>query len=131
MLTSIKEHSLLSKYKVLLPPFAAWTIENLIRPEVHPLPAATPAYIHVVSISNRPTVKLVYKDHPRDQHNVVLLHRWSLYTGSITRKVYLCGPMKYGLYKHGLYIQVVFSAGLKGFCYMLHCLVFLNGKSQA
>ncbi len=26
------------------------------------------------------TVKLVYKDHPRDQQNVVLIHRWSLYT---------------------------------------------------
>ncbi len=24
------------------------------------------------------TVKLVYKDHPRDQKNVVLAHRWSL-----------------------------------------------------
>ena len=32
------------------------------------------------------TVKLVYKDHPRDQHNVVLIHRWSLYTGSINGK---------------------------------------------
>ncbi len=23
-------------------------------------------------------VKLVYKDHPRDQENVVVIHRWSL-----------------------------------------------------
>ncbi len=29
------------------------------------------------------TVKLVYKDHPRDQKNVVFIHRWSLYAGSI------------------------------------------------
>ena len=27
------------------------------------------------------TVKLVYKDHPRDQQNI---HRWSLYADSIT-----------------------------------------------
>ena len=29
------------------------------------------------------------KDHPRDQHGV-LIHRWSLYAGSITWKVYPC-----------------------------------------
>ncbi len=38
--------------------------------------------------SNFVTVKLVYKDHPMDQQNVVLIHRWSLYAGSIMRKVY-------------------------------------------
>ena len=26
------------------------------------------------------TVKLVYKDHPGNQHNMVFVHRWSLYT---------------------------------------------------
>ena len=46
------------------------------------------------------TVKLVYKDHSRDQPNVVLhIHRWSLYTGSISCKVYCWGPIKCGLYK--------------------------------
>ncbi len=30
------------------------------------------------------TVKLVYKDHHRDQQNVVLICRWSLYAGSTT-----------------------------------------------
>ncbi len=29
------------------------------------------------------TVKLVYKDHPRDQQNVVLVYRWPLHGGSI------------------------------------------------
>ncbi len=41
------------------------------------------------------TVKLVYKDHPRDQQNVVLIQRWSL--GSKTWKVYPWGPIKCGL----------------------------------
>ncbi len=61
----------------------------------------------------------VYKDHPRDQQNVVLIHRWSLYAGSITWEVYPWGPVKCGLYK-----QVVFRRGLivflpltKGFPY--------------
>ncbi len=30
------------------------------------------------------TLKLVYKDHPRDQQNVVFIHMWSLYAGSVT-----------------------------------------------
>ena len=34
------------------------------------------------------TVKLVYKNHPRDQQNVVFIYRWSLYAGSIAWKVY-------------------------------------------
>ncbi len=34
------------------------------------------------------TVKLVYKHHPREQQNVVLIHRWSLYAGSIAWKIY-------------------------------------------
>ena len=51
----------------------------------------------------RSTVKLVYKDYPRDQQNVVPIHRWSLYAGSIAWKIYTWGPVKCGLYK-----QVVF-----------------------
>ncbi len=34
-----------------------------------------------------------------DQQNVVLIHRWSLYTGSIRWKAYLWGPVKCGLYR--------------------------------
>ncbi len=49
------------------------------------------------------TVKLVYKDHPKDQQNVVLIYRWSLYAGSIAWKLYTWGTVKGGLYK-----QVVF-----------------------
>ena len=41
----------------------------------------------------------ICKDHPRDQQNVVLIHRWSLYAGPIILKVYLWGPVKRGLYK--------------------------------
>ena len=52
-------------------------------------------------------MKVVYKDLPRYQHNVVLIHiRWSLYVGSITCTVYHWGHAKCGLYK-----QVVFRAG--------------------
>ncbi len=53
------------------------------------------------------TVELVYKDHPRDQQNVVFIHRGSLYAGSIAWKIYTWGTVKCGLYK-----QVVFRAGL-------------------
>ncbi len=45
------------------------------------------------------TVKLAYKDHPRDQQNVIPIHRWSLYAGSIIWKVYLWEPVKCGHYK--------------------------------
>ncbi len=38
------------------------------------------------------TVKLVYKHHPREQENVVLIYTWSLYAGCITWKVYPWGP---------------------------------------
>ncbi len=58
-------------------------------------------------------VKLLYKDHPKGQYNVVLIHRWSLYGGSITAwKVYPCGPVNVVFYAGGLYIQVVFRPGL-------------------
>ncbi len=33
------------------------------------------------------TVKLVYKDRPMNQQNMALIHRWFLYTGSITWRV--------------------------------------------
>ena len=39
------------------------------------------------------TVKLVYKDRPRDQQNAVLIHMWSLYAGSTAWKVYNRGPV--------------------------------------
>ncbi len=51
----------------------------------------------------RDTVKVAHKDHPREQHNVVLIHRWSLYADLTTWKVY-----HYGLIKYVLYKQVVF-----------------------
>ncbi len=54
-------------------------------------------------LKNKITAKLVYKAHPRDLEIVVLIHRWSLYTGSITWKVYPWRCVKCGLYK-----QVVF-----------------------
>ncbi len=41
-------------------------------------------------------MKLVCKDHPRDQQNVVLIDRWSLYAGSIAREIYTPGPVKCG-----------------------------------
>ena len=49
-------------------------------------------------------MKLVYKDHPRDQQTVVLIHRWSLYAGSITWKVYPWGLVKCSLYKQVVFI---------------------------
>ena len=52
----------------------------------------------------RYTVKLVYKDHPRDQQNVLLIHRWSLYAGLIAWRVYTMGPVKCGLYKQVVFI---------------------------
>ncbi len=39
----------------------------------------------------------VYKDHPRDQQNMVLIQRWSLYAASIAWKGFIWGPVKYGL----------------------------------
>ena len=49
-------------------------------------------------------MKLVHADHPKGQQNVVLTHRWSLYTGSITWKVYPWEPVKCGLYKQVVFI---------------------------
>ncbi len=39
------------------------------------------------------TEELVYKDHPRNQQNVVLIHRWSLYAGLIAWKVHIWKPV--------------------------------------
>ncbi len=52
---------------------------------------------------NPDAVKLVFKDHPRDLHKVMSIHRWSLYAGSITWNLYPWCPIKCGLYE-----QVVF-----------------------
>ena len=63
-------------------------------------------------ISN--TMKPLYKDHLRDQQNIVLIHRWSLYAASIKWQVYIWVLVTCGFYKQagGLCIQVVFRAGL-------------------
>ncbi len=58
-------------------------------------------------------MKLVYKDHPGDLHNVLIIDRWSLYAGSITWKVYP-GDLYNVVFRvrWSLYIQVVFGPGL-------------------
>ncbi len=48
-------------------------------------------------------VEFVYKDHPRDQQNVIK-HRWSEYTGSIAWKLYTWELVKCGLYKHVVFV---------------------------
>ncbi len=46
------------------------------------------------------TVKHAYKDRTRDQQNVLLIHRWSLYAGSIAWK-YTPGDLQNAVfYKH-------------------------------
>ncbi len=44
----------------------------------------------------------------RDQQNVVLIHRWSLYAGTAALKVYPCGSIKGSPYK-----QVFYTGGLQ------------------
>ncbi len=51
-------------------------------------------------------MKPVYKDHPRDQQNMFIIHRWSLYAGSTAWKVYTRVPVKCGLYKQVVFKQV-------------------------
>ncbi len=63
--------------------------------------------MRLVAKVKKRTVKLVYKDHPRNQQNA-FLHRWSLYAGLIRRKVIILGLVKGGLYKQMVFIQVVF-----------------------
>ncbi len=53
---------------------------------------------------NYTTVKPVYKKHPRNQLNVALIRRWSLYVGLITLKVYPWKPVQCDLYKHVVFI---------------------------
>ena len=72
------------------------------------VPLCFPIWAHsLLSHSHRRvvyTVKLVYKDHRRDQHNLVLIYRWSLKAGSITWKVYPWGCIHCGLYKQVVFI---------------------------
>ncbi len=63
----------------------------------------------------------MYIDYPRDQQNVVLIHRWFLHAGSITWKIYRCGQRKVAVigmcyFNTGLYIQVIFRPGLTVLC---------------
>ncbi len=64
----------------------------------------------IIIIINTDIVKLEYKIWPTmkvtvklyikitlGNNNVVLIHRWSLYADSIPWKVYMLGPVKYGL----------------------------------
>ena len=57
------------------------------------------------------TVKLVYKDHPREQQNVVPIHSWSSHAGSITQKAY-AGQFTnvFFINRWSFYSQVVFTA---------------------
>ncbi len=50
------------------------------------------------------TAKLVYKDYPRDQQNMVRIHRWSLYASSITWKIYSWRPVECGLDRRMVFI---------------------------
>ena len=59
-------------------------------------------FVNVVLVIFCFTVKLAHKDQPKDKQNVVLIHRWSFYAGSVAWKVYIWGTV-YCLYK-----QVVF-----------------------
>ncbi len=49
---------------------------------------------------------LYMQDHTREQANVVLIHRWSLYAGSIAWKVYSWGTVKCGLCKHVVFMYM-------------------------
>ncbi len=74
----------------------------------------------------RCTVKLVYKDHPRDQQNVVLINRWSLHAGLITWMCILLGLVKGGLYK-----QVVFIHRFDCICVPYKSIVSSKSKPKA
>ncbi len=61
-------------------------------------------------IYNMELIQWNYKDHPRDQQcMLILIHRWSLYTSSITWKGYHWGPVQCGLYKQ----VVLYTGGLQ------------------
>ncbi len=61
-------------------------------------------YIPTVSNTIQWNLYNYIKYQPRDQQNVVLIHRWSLYAGSIAWKIYTWGPVKCGLYKQVVFI---------------------------
>ena len=53
-------------------------------PYITSIPGSQISLPFIVKTSHfQDTVTLVYKDPPRNQHNVVLIHRWSLYASSI------------------------------------------------
>ncbi len=56
------------------------------------------------------TVKLTYKhdkDQPRDEHDVVLIQRWSRYAGSIAWKEYPWAPVNCGLCEQVVFIYFI------------------------
>ncbi len=57
-------------------------------------------------------MKLRYKDHPRSQQNVVFIHRWSFYAGSMAWEVYTRGLVICGLYKQLVFMYRWRLAGL-------------------
>ena len=67
-------------------------------------------FLYLATLCHPCTVTLVCKDHPRDQQNVVLIHRWSFYAGLITWKVYQQGLVKCGLYKQVAFITCVLQS---------------------
>ncbi len=67
----------------------------------------------------------LYKDHPRDQQDV---DRWSLYSGSITWKVYPCGPVKCGFHKRMKQVVFIYRWSLEQIWLYSVC---LSGPVQA
>ncbi len=57
-----------------------------------------------MELENHTDCLMYSEDHLSDQQHVLPIHRWSLYTGSITWKVYTGGPTKCGLYKEVVFI---------------------------
>ncbi len=43
-------------------------------------------------ISEFNTEQLVYQDHPRDQQNVVIIHRWALYSSPSILQPFILRP---------------------------------------
>ncbi len=72
-------------------------------------------------------MKLLCKDHPRDQQNVVLIHRWSIYAGSVTFKLYPWGPVKCGLYKQVIFIYRL-SLEQVWLCTYMYSIVWVAGR---
>ncbi len=59
------------------------TLYNPLRTHFHSPFSYMYMYLKVVKPLLHNTAKLVYKDHLRDQQNVVFIHRWSSYADSI------------------------------------------------